>query len=385
MAANQRLFCLQLLLAVTQLCLSAHAETLTWKGVLAQSPTWYASPEAVRVADNVLLYQNPDGGWPKNIDMAQILTPTEQQRIRENPKRPVSLIDNGATYTQLRFLARIHTATGQALYRQSFLRGLDYLLAAQYENGGWPMVFPLKGGYYDHITFNDGSMIGVMRLLRDIARAEEPFCFVDQSRQARAAAAVKRGLEVILQTQVKIEGQKTVWCAQYDHQNLTAAGARAYELPSLSGAESVDIVRYLMEITPTPAVAEAIESAVNWFERVKLTGLRVIKKPAPELPGGYDLVVGFDPVGGRTLWARFYEIGTNYPIFAGRDGVARYALSEIEHERRVGYRWLGDWPRSLLEKDYPDWRKHTPSLRHGEETHTARQGTGHAGDETQAQ
>jgi PelA/Pel-15E family pectate lyase len=56
------------------------------------------------------------------------------------------------------------------------------------------------------------------------------------------------------------------------------------------------------------------------------------------------------------LWARFYEIGTNRPIYSGRDGVIRYRLDEIEYERRTGYAWVGDWPRTLVEREYPAWR-----------------------------
>ena len=55
------------------------------------------------------------------------------------------------------------------------------------------------------------------------------------------------------------------------------------------------------------------------------------------------------------LWARFYEIGTNRPIFSGRDSVVRYQLSEIEYERRNGYRWYVDRPAKLLAEDYPKW------------------------------
>jgi PelA/Pel-15E family pectate lyase len=48
------------------------------------------------------------------------------------------------------------------------------------------------------------------------------------------------------------------------------------------------------------------------------------------------------------LWARFYEIGTNRPIFSGRDSVVKYQLSEIEYERRTGYRWYVDRPAQLF-------------------------------------
>ncbi len=154
-----------------------------------------------------------------------------------------------------------------------------------------------------------------------------------------------------------MDGRLTAWCAQYDPATLEPAKARAYELVSLSGSESVGIVEFLMGIEkPDTAVVRAVTSAVDWFERVKLRGLRLIRQPDDSLPKGYDLVVGFDPEHGEPLWARFYEIGTNYPMFVGRDGVVRYALSEIEYERRVGYSWINGWARELLERDFPAWK-----------------------------
>jgi PelA/Pel-15E family pectate lyase len=57
------------------------------------------------------------------------------------------------------------------------------------------------------------------------------------------------------------------------------------------------------------------------------------------------------------LWARHYEIDTNRPIFAGRDGVKKYALAEIERERRTGTAWYGNWPQKLIQREYPAWRK----------------------------
>lgn len=35
---------------------------------------FFKTPEAIRIADNVLLYQQITGGWPKNIYMAAELT-----------------------------------------------------------------------------------------------------------------------------------------------------------------------------------------------------------------------------------------------------------------------------------------------------------------------
>ena len=69
----------------------------------------------------------------------------------------------------------------------------------------------------------------------------------------------------------------------------------------------------------------------------------------------FDNVVARDPQA-PPLWARHYEIGANRPVFAGRDGVGKYALADIERERRTGTPWYGNWPLKLLEREYPKWR-----------------------------
>ncbi|MCX5684268.1 MAG: pectate lyase, partial [Planctomycetota bacterium] len=241
-------------------------------------------------------------------------------------------------------------------FKEAVLRGLDYLLKAQYENGGWPQFYPNASGYHTHITFNDDAMIGVMRFLRDLAKKDGPCAFVDADRRAKAEKAVAKGIECILRCQVVVDGKRTVWCAQHDEATLKPAPARAYEKISLSGAESVGIVRFLMGVEkPGPEVIEAVQSAVAWFDAARITGIRQAAKPDPSLPGGQDKVIEKDP-SAPPLWARFYEIGTNRPIFCGRDGVIKYSLAEIEHERRTGYAWYGGTPADLLAKDYPAWQ-----------------------------
>lgn len=254
----------------------------------------------------------------------------------------------------MQFLARMARSTGEARYREAFERGVDYLLAAQYPNGGWPQFFPLREGYYSRITYNDGAMIRVMTVLRDVAAGEAPYDFAEEERRANAAAAVARGLDCILRTQIRQEGRLTVWCAQHDEKTFEPAWARHYEAPSLSGGESVGIVRYLMEIeSPAPEVIAAVEGAVAWFRSAAIQGLRVENFTNSE--GQPDRRAVADPSAGP-LWARFYELGTNRPIFIGRDKIVRYSFAEIERERRQGYSYYGNWPASLLAKDYPDWR-----------------------------
>jgi PelA/Pel-15E family pectate lyase len=333
---------------------------LTWKECLRQSPEWYRGAEAIRVAENLLLYQRDSGGWPKNVEMTLPLDERQRVELRARKSEP-GTIDNGATHGQVQYLARVTTATKQERFRAAFERGLDALRAAQYANGGWPQVFPRAEGYSRHITFNDDAMVGVLNLLRDIAHREPEYRFVDAARRAQAERAVRRGIDCILKCQITVDGARTVWCAQYDERTLAPTPARAYEKVSQSGAESVGIVRFLMGIEkPSPEVVAAVESAVAWFERVKLTGIRLETRTDPALPGGRDRVIVADP-NASPLWARFYAIGTNRPIFCGRDGVVKSTLAEIEHERRIGYAWYTERPAALLAKEYPAWRLHLAS------------------------
>jgi PelA/Pel-15E family pectate lyase len=320
---------------------------------LQRKPEWYASAGAREIADTVLPYQTDAGAWPKNTDLAAKPGSAEYlEDIRTGGR--ANTIDNGGTTMPMRFLALMVQATGDARYRAAFERGFDYLLAAQYSNGGWPQFYPLRDrGYYSRITYNDNAMMNVMFLLRDVATGQAPFGFVGRGRRDQAAAAVAKGITCILRTQIRQNGKLTAWCAQYDEKTLEPAWARNYEPPSLSGDESVGITRFLMEVErPTPEIVAAIEGAVAWFKAVQIPGLRYERGTAHD--GLRDGWVKSDP-NAAPLWARFYEIGSNRPIFTGRDKEIHYSYDAVERERRGGYDYYGDWPAQLLEKDYPRW------------------------------
>jgi PelA/Pel-15E family pectate lyase len=332
------------------------AETqLTFRNdsVLQQPAEWYSSAEARALADSVIQYQSPEGGWPKSTDMVTP-PPSPDFFTRPDSIARANTIDNDATTVPMHFLARVRAATGDTRYRVSLERGLDYLLAAQYPNGGWPQYFPLRDGYYSRITFNDEAMINVMNLLQEAAVGREPWSFVDEKRRERAAVAIDRGVACILRMQIRQLGHLTAWCAQHDEHTLEPAWARAYEPPSLSGEETVGIVRFLMTIErPSAEVIAAIEGAVAWLRAVAIRGVEYRRSVAED--GERDSRVWADPTAGP-LWARFYSLETNLPIFLGRDSEIRHALAEIERERRGGYDYYGTWARSLLDQEYPRWR-----------------------------
>ncbi|MDT0677863.1 pectate lyase [Autumnicola musiva] len=343
-------------LIMTQYSILSQTKLISWGEAQHQDKEWYASADALRIADNVLLYQHDNGGWYKNINMADKLTSAEKDKLRAQKSKKVgTTIDNGATHTQLRYLSKIYNATGKEKYKNAFLDGVDYLLEAQYDNGGWPQFYPIRDGYYEHITYNDGAMIGVMNLLQDIAKEKTAYSFVDAKRKQQAQKAIDKGLKIILKTQVKVNGNLTIWCAQHDKDDFSPAKARAYELPSLSGKESAGIVEYLLKLeNPSDEVKNSIRSAVQWFKDHKVMGEKVVWIKDSTYVEGRDRIVVEDSAGGP-LWGRFNDINTGTPIFVGRDGIIKSHLADIEQERRVGYNYIDNYAEKLLKEDYPDW------------------------------
>lgn len=320
------------------------------------------------IAENILLFQRANGGWPKDYDMLAILTERQRESVIRTRSREDTSFDNHNVSPQVEYLARMYSETGDGVYREGAERGLDFIFQAQYPNGGFPQWFPANKGYHGHITFNDGAMIGCLRLLRDVAKAERHWAWIDPERKIRANDGVTRGIECILMCQIGVEGVLTGWCQQHDRTTFNAAPARTFELESICPGETTEIAEFLMGIeNPSRRVIDAVEGAIEWLKKTELRGISVKKIQAPPVQfekhtADYDVIV-VPEENGAPIWARHYEIGTNRPIFASRDGVKRYDLSEVDQERRTGSKWYGEWPVELLRRKYPEWRKRIDTSR----------------------
>jgi PelA/Pel-15E family pectate lyase len=324
-----------------------------FSSLLSKSAADYGTETAKLVADNILEFQNQNGGWMKlenTVDMTK--------SIKQNTTVLKSTIDNSATITELRYLAKVYAATGEKRYADSFIKGLEYLVNGQYENGGWGQYFPEGVGYFKNITINDNAMANVLEVLMDVIYKKDNFAFVATeypNEILKTTESFDKGVKALLDLQVvDSNGIKTAWAAQYDKDTLQPATGRAYELPSIASAESVKVVDFLMKIpNPSAAVVDAIKSAVSWLDSVKVTGVKTKDIVDYTLEFGFDRVVISDAA--STTWGRFYEIGTNKPIFSGRDGVKRYNFEDISYERSVKYSWYNSNPSSLISTRYPKW------------------------------
>ena len=338
---------------------------------LKNGTEWYATPEARSVADTIVSFQTPAGGWGKNMlrnvpvrqrgqsytgdNVSAHLQAGDNDPSAEGGWDYVGTFDNGATTTELQFLALVASANPGAegdAYRKAALRGLEYMLTAQFPNGGWPQVFPLQGGYHDAITYNDDALSDVTEVLTLAAEGRKGFGFVPQAFRDRARTAVDRAIECILVTQVRQNGKLTVWGQQHDALTLEPTSARNYEPPSFSSGESAGLLVYLMQIKdPSPRVIASVHAGVAWLKDAALHDVAWVKIPD-------DRVLQPQP-GAPLLWSRYYDFKTGKPIFGDRDKTIHDTVTEISQERRRGYSWYNSTPQKALDA-YAKWSQTHP-------------------------
>lgn len=292
----------------------------------------YKSEWSKDKADIILSHQYANGGWPKN----------QAYGSTGSGGDGLGTFDNGATTLEMTFLADVYRDNGDTRYRDSVRKAMNYILDAQYPTGGWPQFYPLRGGYSDHVTFNDDAMSRILTLLHHVEQKTAPFDtdVITDEQRASAKSAIAKGVEYILKSQWIQNGKLTVWCAQHGKDDYQPKAARAYELASLSGSESVEIIAFLMTQPQTPEIEQAVRAGVDWFRSPDTYLADHTYSKSVE-----EKIV---PQEGSKMWYRFYDLETNRGFFSDRDGGTYYDIMEISEERREGYSWGGNYGSKII-------------------------------------
>jgi len=335
---------------------------------LDRDPAWYAGAEARGVADNIVSFQTPTGGWGKNQDRNAPPRVPGQMYLPFDSKAGshatadlaggwsfIGTLDNDATTTELAFLARVQAARpgadGQP-YRAAFAKGIRYMLEAELPGGGWPQVYPLQGGYHDALTLNDDTMIKATALLQRTAAGAGDYGFVPAALRTAAGDAAERSISTLLATQIIVGGRRTIWAQQYDPLTREPVGARNFEPIALATAESAAALRFLMQQPhPTPAMRQAIMDGAAWFAA---HGLYDVVWKAASGPEGRRLV---SQLGAGPIWARFYDPVSQRPIFGDRDRSIQDDVNALSLERRNGYSWFNATGVAVFNA-YAKWTGH---------------------------
>lgn len=307
------------------------------------------------LAEKMLIYQLPNGGWGKQLSDKSVVNyslPIDKallKKIKESGDDHAT-IDNNATSKEINALIKAYSTTKNPEYLKSAEKGISYLLLMQYKNGGFPQYYPNTGLYRKQVTYNDNAMINALTVLYNVAEGKNDFDVVDSKLKEKSKIAVQKGIECILKTQVLQKGIPSIWGDQYNEVTLQPDKARAFEPISLATAESVGIVRFLMLQPINPEIEKSIKSAVKWFKNNDIEGYSY---NVSKVNGKAVRTLAEDK--NSVIWARFYDINNNKPLFGDRDGSVKYNYNEVSEERRNGYSWFGDFADKLVNKEYPKW------------------------------
>ena len=305
---------------------------------------WFASDSAWVIAENLLSFQTPNGGWSKHVDYTKGSRQKGQSWFSESESwQWISTLDNSSTTEQMQFLLLIDSVRTDARYRSAWKRGFEFLVASQYPNGCWPQVWPLDGGYHDAVTFNDDAITNVLTTLQQAVDGKPGY--LSDAERNTARVAVERGIECALNAQYLENGKPAAWGQQHDPLTLKPTSARSYELTSLTAQESANLMRFLIkQKNPSPRVIAAIHGAADWLKSRALYGYT------------YDFETGrhVSP-GAGPIWARMYELETGKPIFSDRNGIKLYDWDQLK-DRRLGYAWYTYAPVLAL-RQYENWAR----------------------------
>ena len=267
-----------------------------------KSEQWYRSEEGTRIANNIISWQTPEGGWPLMNTTNEPWT-GDEKAIGPWGRNGTFI---GSTTNEIRFLSKAFLATQDGKYKQAVLKGIQYIFDAQTPTGGWPKAYPLKGNdYKQHITFNDGAIVNVLTLMREMVTNDQ-YAFLESTLRDQIKQKYDLGIDCILKCQIVTNSKLTAWCQQHDKNNYHPRPGRTFEPAAISASESIGIIKLLMQIeNPSPKVQQAIESAVNWINASKIEGYKVITVPDPDYAlKGIDRKLVPDP--NSTIWARNY-------------------------------------------------------------------------------
>lgn len=254
------------------------------------------------VADLIVALQNEDGGFqvlPDNYEMSQ-------KETGLGSMKDVSSVHNGATTSELKYLAKYITANKpeDSKYQDAFVKGIKYLLTTQHDNGGWSMNPGSGSGFNANIEVGNKAMTEVLTLLSDIAILNnQDYVFARKAMNVdEIKSAVEKGNDFIVKSQISNNNKKSGWATQYDKSGNVTMG-HTYERESVSSYTTKDVIDYLMTIhNPSQDIKDAVESAYSWLKDVKIADKeqKVVKDTS--MNNGFDVYL----VDGSGTWASNY-------------------------------------------------------------------------------
>ena len=193
--------------------------------------------------------------------------------------------DDQVTSDAAAFVLRYYATTLDSAYRGPALKALDFVLEAQYPNGGWPQRYPLRyefahdglPDYTSYYTLNDGATQGYIELLIIAYRALG---------DRRYFEAARRGADFLIAAQGP--DQEAGWAEQYGP-DMKPIAARTHEPAGYVIRESRDAIRVLemfYTLTGDTRYLTPIPRCLAWYDRVNKEAIDLKRPPIALLAAG---------------------------------------------------------------------------------------------------
>ncbi len=258
---------------------------------------------ALETGEALIYGQLKSGGWTHAIDFNPKGGKVAQYRNGKGGGKNYSTFDDNKTQSALRMLMRLDQALHfkNSRVHEAVTFALEAVLAAQFPNGAFPQgwegpvekhpvvkaAYPdyewrTEGrikNYWDLYTLNDSLAGDAVRMLHEACEIYGDERYLHSLRSL--------GDFLIL---AQMPDPQPAWAQQYNYQ-MHPAWARKFEPPAITGSESQDVMRALMEIyciTGDKKYLEPIPRALKYFKGSLLSDGRL---------------------------ARFYELKTNRPLY----------------------------------------------------------------------
>ncbi len=268
--------------------------------------------------------QRPAGGWHYMIDFepkgvqewyknhaSKFKWGMEEQRFFNGN----ATFDDGNSQSATRFLLRLYLVKKDPRFKAPLLKALEFMLKAQYPNGAWPQRFPLHydfvhdgfPDYTPYYTLNDGAMVTTIQVLVDAYENLGDKRYLESARRAVDFFIAVQGPE-----------DQAGWAEQYHPDTMRPEKARTHEPGGFVIRESEQVIETLemfYKMTGDRRYLRPIPGCLAWFDRVNKEALE-LKRPV----------------------ARYYELGTNLPIYVLRtdktnaEGYGLYRWSNSESQ-----------------------------------------------------
>ena len=294
------------------------------------------------------------GGWDNRIEFDPQVRTKYSYRVdpvTDNKSFNTTTFDDDKTQSATRFLMQLDQELGfdDRAIHECVMYALDATLMAQYSCGAWPQRYSggarpqrYRGGfdpsdsetrtasipgswsriypgerYADHYTLNDDTLSDLIVTMLDAWDVYDDQRYLDSA---------IRGGEFLLRAQ--LPEPQPGWAQQYDH-DMHPAWARKFEPPAISGGESQGVMRTLLTLHRRTAwetenasrFLEPIPRAIEYFRRSLLDDGRL---------------------------ARFYELGTNRPLFFTK----KYELVYTPDDLPTHYGFVVKSKLDAIEKEY---------------------------------